>query len=143
MNDAQIAKLVDDLVSQSRRYHAGQTLHKVFFHTITEALKMTDGRKATWEAEHERELAEKKKKDKAKPMDNNKQAVDITGYRVLSPEDKESINKLKAMEQAILNELTLLTSAPHINQRSLAIAKTEIQTGFMWANRAVARPNGE
>lgn len=141
MNDAQIAKLVDDLVSQSRRYHAGQTLHKVFFHTITEAFKMTDGRKATWEAEHERELEEKKKKDK--PMDNNKQAVDISGYRVLSPEDKATMNLLKALEAKILDEFTLLAAVPHINQRSLAIAKTEIQTGFMWANRAVARPNGE
>lgn len=79
----------------------------------------------------------------SEPMDQNKQAVDIKGYRVLSPEDKYSMNHLKQLEQVILDELTLLASAPHINKRSLAIAKTEIQTGFMWANRAVARPNGE
>lgn len=78
------------------------------------------------------------------PMDNNKQAVDIKGYRVLSEREKEEMNVLKAMEASVLGHLQVIgDNMSTVNQRSLAIAKTEIQTGFMWAVRAIARPNGE
>lgn len=76
-------------------------------------------------------------------MDNNTQAVDIKGYRVLSQVEKDLMNDLKTKEQDLLIVLDLLKTVPGINQRSLAIAKTEIQTGFMWAVRSIARPNGE
>ena len=33
-----------------------------------------------------------------------------------------------------------LQEVPGIDQRALAIAKTELQTGFMWAVRSVAKP---
>lgn len=80
----------------------------------------------------------------SEPMDNNKQAVDIKGYRVLDEIDKAYMNLLKKHEQDILEELERMReSVANLNQRSLAIAKTEIQTGFMWAIRAIARPNGE
>lgn len=77
------------------------------------------------------------------PMDNNKQAVDIKGYRVLSDAEKAGMNELKELEVRILSDLAAVGRIEGVNQRSLAIAKTEIQTGFMWAIRAIARPNGE
>lgn len=78
------------------------------------------------------------------PFDNNKQAVDIKGYRVLSQDEKERINVLKELEQRVLEILEdCKESVPGINQRSLSLGKTNIQTGFMWAIRAIARPNGE
>lgn len=76
-------------------------------------------------------------------MDNNKQAVDITGYRVLSQAEKDQINKLKELEKQVLQTLSDTMGEPDTNIRSLSIAKTNIQTGFMWAIRAIARPNGE
>lgn len=81
--------------------------------------------------------------DQSQPMDNNKQAVDIKGYRVLSDAEKFQMNLLKDSERILLAQLEDMKTIPDINQRSLAIAKTEIQTGFMWAVRAIARPNGE
>lgn len=77
-------------------------------------------------------------------LDNNKQAVDIQGYRVLSDEDKARINSLKELERRVLEVLQdCQENVEGINPRSMAIGKTEIQTGFMWAIRAIARPNGE
>lgn len=77
------------------------------------------------------------------PMDNNKQAVDIKGYRVLSQKEKDMMNKLKELENQVLQTISDTMGEPDTNIRSLSIAKTNIQTGFMWAIRAIARPNGE
>ena len=81
--------------------------------------------------------------EQSQPMDNNKQAVDITGYRVLSQAEKDQMNKLKELEKQVLQTLSDTMGEPGTNIRSLSIAKTNIQTGFMWAIRAIARPNGE
>lgn len=76
-------------------------------------------------------------------IDNNTQAVDIKGYRVLSDAEKAAMNELKELEVRILSDLEAVGEIPGINQRSLALGKTNIQQGFMWAIRAIARPNGE
>lgn len=76
-------------------------------------------------------------------FDQNKQAVDIKGYRVLSEDEKDTINYLKVAEQELLVYLEVVKTDPGTNQRSLALAVTNIQTGFMWAIRAIARPNAE
>lgn len=78
------------------------------------------------------------------PLDNNKQAVDIKGYRVLTQDEKDRMNALKELEQHILEVLDDNKDCiEDINKRSLLLAKEHIQTGFMWAVRAIARPNGE
>ncbi len=76
-------------------------------------------------------------------MDQNEQAVDIKGYRVLSEEEKSDINFLKRKEVELLENLSRLKGKVDVNQRSLSIGITNIETGFMWAIRAIARPNGE
>lgn len=76
-------------------------------------------------------------------LDQNVQAVDIKGYRVLSDTEKEIINDLKTTEQALLTSLKSCEKIPGVNKRSLALGITNIETGFMWAIRAIARPNGE
>lgn len=76
-------------------------------------------------------------------FDNNKQAVDIKGYRVLTDEDKAAMNRLKELEKSVLDAMVEVSCIKDVNHRSLAIAKTEMQTAFMWAVRAIARPNGE
>lgn len=67
----------------------------------------------------------------------------IKGYRELTEEEKTRINTLKEMEKDLLAVLDATKNIPDINQRSLALAVTNIQQGFMWAVRAIARPNGE
>lgn len=68
----------------------------------------------------------------------------IAGYRDLSEDEIGAMNRLKDLEREVLgaidNALAFIVGA---NPRSMAIAKTELQTGFMWAIRAIARPNGE
>lgn len=80
----------------------------------------------------------------AKPLDNNTQAVDIKGYRVLTQDEKDRMNQLKELEARLMEVLTdNFESVPNLNARSHFIGKENIQTGFMWAIRAIARPNGE
>lgn len=74
-------------------------------------------------------------------MDNQHKL--IKGYRDLTAVDIDLINRLKEKEAELLAFLNS-THDPHThNPRSLALARTNVQQGFMWAIRAVARPNGE
>lgn len=68
----------------------------------------------------------------------------IKGYRDLTDEEKAVINDLKDLEQHTLGMFEAYRAGvPGINQRSISLAVTNIQTGFMWAIRSIARPNGE
>jgi len=72
----------------------------------------------------------------------------ISGYRDLSQQEIDDMNGLKRMEEDIIVTLdTLIAQYEMYNTgqsvRWLRIAKTDIQTGFMAAIRAVAKPNGE
>ena len=71
-------------------------------------------------------------------MDN--QHRKIKGYRDLSQGENDGINALKAKGNEIGLLLEQLKELPGIDQRALAIAKTDLQTGMMWAVRAIARP---
>lgn len=64
----------------------------------------------------------------------------ITGHRPLSSEELQLINDVKQVAAACGNCIEALSAVPGIDKRALAIAKTELQTGFMWAVRAIAQP---
>ena len=66
----------------------------------------------------------------------------IAGYRELSQQEIDAMNAVKAKAEEVGLQLDALRDMPGIDQRALAIAKTELQTGFMWAVRAIAQPNG-
>ena len=71
-------------------------------------------------------------------MDN--QHKKITGYRDLSQTEIDLMNELKAKAEecgAIINALEHNESLDH---RAVALAKTNLQQGFMWAIHSVARP---
>lgn len=71
-------------------------------------------------------------------MDNQHQL--IKGYRDLTQQEIEAINKIKSVAElhgALLAEIEKL---PDADKRWLAIARTDLQTGFMALVRAVARP---
>lgn len=66
----------------------------------------------------------------------------IAGYRELSQQEIDAMNAVKAKAEEVGLQLDALRDMPGIDQRALAIAKTELQTGFMWAVRAIAQPGG-
>ena len=71
-------------------------------------------------------------------MDN--QHRKINGYRELSQQEIDAMNAIKHIANETGQLLDRLQKEAGIDQRSLAIARTELQTGFMWAVRSVARP---
>jgi hypothetical protein len=64
----------------------------------------------------------------------------LTGYRQLSPNEAELINDIKRDGEKVGLTITALESDSSIDQRWLAIAKTDLQKGFMALVRAVAQP---
>ena len=71
-------------------------------------------------------------------MDNQHQK--IKGYRELSQTEIDLMNKIKA-KGAELGELVAeLQATEGLDQRAIAIGKTELQTGTMWLVRGVAKP---
>lgn len=64
----------------------------------------------------------------------------ITGYRDLSQQEIDLMNGLKALGNQIGEMLDEMALDASLDQRSVAIAKTNIQTGMMFAIRAVAQP---
>ena len=82
-------------------------------------------------------------KEREENLANHVSQKQILGYTKLTGEQVASVNYLKKMEANILECLNGMKQDKEINQRSLSIAITEIQTGFMWAVRSITRPNGE
>ena len=64
----------------------------------------------------------------------------ITGYRELTQLEINAMNIIKARGEQLSQLLDDLGDLPDVDKRALAIARTELQTGMMWAVRAVARP---
>lgn len=72
-------------------------------------------------------------------MDNQHRR--ISGYRELSQQEIDAINEVKAKAEEVGALVDRLKSVPGIDQRALAIARTDLQTGFMWGVRAIAQPS--
>lgn len=64
----------------------------------------------------------------------------ITGYRDLSQEEIDLMNEIKAHGQGIETLLEKIEKFPDSDKRWAAIAKTDLQKGFMSAVRAIAKP---
>ncbi|MGH8386133.1 MAG: DUF7681 family protein [Pseudomonas sp.] len=71
-------------------------------------------------------------------MDN--QHRKIKGYRELAQAEIDGINAIKDKGTEIGRLLDALGDILGIDKRALAIARTELQTGLMWATRAIAQP---
>ena len=61
-------------------------------------------------------------------------------HRKLSDPQIEGINKLKFLENSVGEQLNKMKNDPSVDPRLLAIARTELQKGFMFAVRAIAQP---
>jgi hypothetical protein len=64
----------------------------------------------------------------------------ISGYRELTQEEIDLMNEGKALAEQVGEYIAKLQAAPSTDKRSVAIGKTELQTGFMWAIRGIAQP---
>lgn len=64
----------------------------------------------------------------------------ITGYRELTENEIILINKVKALAEEVGATVESFTGSNIIDQRWLAIAKTDLQKGFMALTRSVAQP---
>lgn len=71
-------------------------------------------------------------------MENQHQK--ISGYRDLSQGEIDAMNLIKAKAEEVRELLEHVASVPGADQRCVAIARTEAQTAFMWAVRAIAKP---
>jgi hypothetical protein len=71
-------------------------------------------------------------------MDN--QHKKISGYRELSQEEIDLMNEAKALAEQCGALVLKLEAVKYIDGRSLALGKTNLQQGFMWAVRAIAKP---
>ncbi|AMM44016.1 hypothetical protein FDG95_gp526 [Pectobacterium phage vB_PcaM_CBB] len=72
-------------------------------------------------------------------MDN--QHKQIKGYRDLSQKEINQMNALKDIANKVGDIIEALQDDPDVDQRWLAIAKTDLQKGFMSAVRSVAKPD--
>ena len=72
-------------------------------------------------------------------MDN--QHKQIKGYRDLSQLEINQMNAIKDIAAKVGDIIDALQDDPNVDQRWLAIAKTDLQKGFMSAVRSVAKPD--
>ncbi|AFC21888.1 hypothetical protein GAP32_434 [Cronobacter phage vB_CsaM_GAP32] len=72
-------------------------------------------------------------------MDN--QHKQIKGYRDLSQKEINQMNAIKDIAAKVGDIIDALQDDPDVDQRWLAIAKTDLQKGFMSAVRSVAKPD--
>ncbi len=72
-------------------------------------------------------------------MDN--QHKHIKGYRDLSQTEINQMNAIKDIANKVGAIIDALEDDPNVDKRWLAIAKTDLQKGFMAAVRSVAKPD--
>ena len=71
-------------------------------------------------------------------MDN--QHKKITGYRDLSQEEIDMMNHAKELAEQCGKIIEHLQNFPSLDQRWIAIGKTDLQKGFMSVIRGIAQP---
>ncbi len=69
------------------------------------------------------------------------QPVPVKGYTAQSQANIDLANEGKQLEERVLRYLdNTLLSAQGVDPRSVALGRTHIQTGFMWAIRSIFNP---
>lgn len=76
--------------------------------------------------------------EKEATMENQHQK--ITGYRDLSQEEIDLMNEGKALAEKCGEFIAKLEATESTDKRNVALGKTNLQQGFMWAIRGVAQP---
>lgn len=71
-------------------------------------------------------------------MENQHQK--ITGYRDLSQQEIDAMNEGKELAKQVGAWIAKLQEQEGLDQRAVALGKTNLQQGFMWAIRGIAQP---
>lgn len=71
-------------------------------------------------------------------MDN--QHKKISGYRDLSQAEIDGMNSIKALEAEAGELYKRISQIEGADPRALSLAKTNLQQGFSWFVRAIAKP---
>lgn len=75
-------------------------------------------------------------------QDNKEHAgLPVKGYKPQSEENIFRVNQMKEAEENVLRMLDALMADPNVDKRWAAIARTNIEQGFMAANRSVFKPS--
>lgn len=64
----------------------------------------------------------------------------VAGYQPQSEMNVSLVNGNKVCEEVILRNLDDLAAMPDVDKRWLAVARTQIEQGFMAMNRAIFKP---
>lgn len=64
----------------------------------------------------------------------------VAGYTTQSPQKVALVNQNKRLEEQLLRQLDLMAADLEIDGRWLAVARTQLEQGFMALNRAVFKP---
>lgn len=64
----------------------------------------------------------------------------IKGYRDLTQQEIDLMNEGKALAEQVGAWIDRLTVDPDTDKRAVALGKTNLQQGFMWAIRGIAQP---
>lgn len=65
----------------------------------------------------------------------------ITGYRELSQDEINAMNKSKELASQVGDFIDELEKNGYVDKRWLAIAKTDLQKAFMSLTRSIAKPS--
>lgn len=65
----------------------------------------------------------------------------VRGYQPQSDENVQLVNEGKAIEAALIAYLDKLMIQPATDKRMVALGRTNVQQGCMWAYRAVFQPS--
>lgn len=68
------------------------------------------------------------------------EGLPVAGYRPQTNEAVALVNEMKAEEEGILRELDAMKANADIDQRWLAVGRTQIEQAFMAINRSVFKP---
>lgn len=72
--------------------------------------------------------------------DTKHDGLPVSGYRPQSQEAVDLVNGFKNHEERLLRVLDDLKADPEIDQRWLAIGRTQLEQAFMAINRSVFQP---
>lgn len=67
-------------------------------------------------------------------------SANIKGYRDLTPDEVVLINEVKGLAMVVGDKVEDIFNMPETDTRWAAIAKTQLQQGFMALIRSVAKP---
>lgn len=73
-------------------------------------------------------------------MAEQHQGLPVHGYKAQSDDKVALVNENKLIEERVLRQIDKHTTVQELDQRMVALARTNIQQAFMWLNRAVFQP---